>query len=221
MGAAAFANARAAPGLARPIGAHDLPSANPPGLSTETAALVAQLLQRLQDQEQQLTEHGCVLAQRDQALAERDALLQRKDREIALREAKIEEITFELARLKRWKFGARSEAMNAEQRRLFEETMAEDEAGLREQLERLRREAAMAAAGAAASNTTTKAPPRRPRRIPFLDHLRRVEHHHAVACRARQGERRRRSLASSQKKPRSACRASMVSSRSGWPSNRA
>ena len=97
---------------------------------------------------------------------------------IALREAKIDKITFELARLKRWKFGAKSEAMNAEQRRLFEETLAEDEAGLREQLERLRREAAAAAAGAATSDTTTKVPPRRPRRNPFPDHLRRVEHHH-------------------------------------------
>ena len=164
--------------IQRMLGARDLPATNPSGQSAETAALVAQLLQRLQDQEQQLAEHCRVLAQRDQALAERDALLQRKDREIALREAKIEKITFELARLKRWKFGAKSEAMNAEQRRLFEETLAEDEAGLREQLERLHREAAAAAAAAAASDTTTKAPPRRPRRNPFPDHLRRVEHHH-------------------------------------------
>ena len=148
------------------LGAGDLLAANPSGLSAEAAALIAQLRQRLQDQEQQL--------------AERDALLQRKDREIALREARIEKITFELARLKRWKFGAKSEAMNAEQRRLFEETLAEDEAGLREQLERLRREAA--AAAAAASGTTTKAPPRKPRRNPFPEHLRRVEHHHEPKC---------------------------------------
>ena len=63
-------------------------------------------------------------------------LLERKDRDLALREAKIEKITFELARLKRWKFGAKREAMSAEQRRLFEETLAEDEASLRAQLER-------------------------------------------------------------------------------------
>lgn len=62
--------------------------------------------------------------------AQRDALLQCKDREIALREAKIDKITFELARLKRWKFGAKSETINAEQRRLFKETLAEDEASL-------------------------------------------------------------------------------------------
>ena len=116
------------------------------------------MLQRLQNQEQQL--------------AERDALLQRKDGEIALREAKIEKITFEMARLKRWEFGAKSEAMKAQQRRLFEETLAEDEAGLREQLERLRQEAA------ASSDTPARAPPRKPRRNPFPDHLRRVEHRH-------------------------------------------
>lgn len=157
-----FASARSGT-MQRMLGARDLPAASPSGLPAEAAALVAQLLQRLQAQEQQL--------------AERDALLQRKDREIALREAKIEKITFELARLKRWKFGAKSEAMNAEQRRLFEETLAEDEAGLREQLERLRQEAA-AAAAAAASDTPAKAPPCKPRRNPFPDHLRRVEHRH-------------------------------------------
>ncbi|WP_198139614.1 transposase [Ralstonia sp. A12] len=61
-------------------------------------------------------------------MAQREALLQHKDREIELREANIEKLTFELARLKRWKFGTKSEAMNAEQRRLFEETLAEEEA---------------------------------------------------------------------------------------------
>ncbi len=100
--------------------------------------------------------------------------MQRKDRDLALREAKIEKITFELARLKRWKYGAKSEAMSAEQRRLFDETFAEDEASLREQLERLRREAA----AADGENTKPKAPPRQPRRQPLPAHLRRVEHRH-------------------------------------------
>ena len=35
---------------------------------------------------------------------------------IKWRDAKIESITFQLARLKAWKFGAKTEAMNAEQR---------------------------------------------------------------------------------------------------------
>jgi len=143
------------------------------GLPPEAAAVIAALQQRVQQQEQQLAERDHVIAQRDEQLAERQALLQRKDREIALREAKIEKITFELARLKRWTYGAKSEAMSAEQRRLFEETLSEDEASLRAQLERLRQEAA------AEGTDKPKAPPRRqPRREALPEHLRREEHRH-------------------------------------------
>lgn len=156
------------------LGMRDLPALDLQGLSPETAALITQLQQRLAQQEQQLAAHGQALVERDEELARRQALLQRKDREIALREAKIEKINFELARLKRWRYGAKSEAMNAEQRRLFEETLTEDEASLREQLERLRREAT-AADGAAPK---PKPPARQPRRQPLPAHLRRVEHRH-------------------------------------------
>ena len=55
-------------------------------------------------------------------------LIERKDRDIAWRDAKLEKINFELARLKRWKFGAKTEAMDAEQRQLFQDTLPEDEA---------------------------------------------------------------------------------------------
>jgi transposase len=65
--------------------------------------------------------------------------------------------------------------MNADQRRLFEETLVEDEAALRAQLERLPREAE---AAAAAADAKAKAPPRKPRRNPLPAHLRRVEHRH-------------------------------------------
>jgi transposase len=133
------------------LGMRDLPAQELQGPPSAAAELIAQLQQRVQHQEQQL-------AERDHELARRQDLLQRKDRELALREAKIEKITFELARLKRWKFGAKSE----------------DEASLREQLERLRREAA----DADDANTLPKAPPRQPRRQPLPAHLRRVEHRH-------------------------------------------
>uniref|UniRef100_UPI00358E9E88 IS66 family transposase n=1 Tax=Cupriavidus taiwanensis TaxID=164546 RepID=UPI00358E9E88 len=49
--------------------------------------------------------------------------MQQQEREIKLKDVKIEKITFELARLKAWKFGAKTEEMSAEQRRLFEETL--------------------------------------------------------------------------------------------------
>jgi septal ring factor EnvC (AmiA/AmiB activator) len=149
--------------MPRMLGMRDVPPVNLQSLPPEATAWIAQLQQRLGEREQQL-------AERDQALARSQELLQRKERE-----AKIEKITFELARLKRWKFGAKSEAMNAEQRRLFEETLAEDEASLREQLDRLRREAAAAAEG---STDKPKTPRRQPRREALPEHLRRVEHRH-------------------------------------------
>ncbi|MBP7530253.1 MAG: hypothetical protein KA775_00315 [Ottowia sp.] len=65
--------------------------------------------------------------------------------------------------------------MNADQCRVFEETLVEDEPALREQLDRLRRQAE---ADATAAGVKPKAPPRKPRRNPLPAHLRRVEHRH-------------------------------------------
>ena len=94
--------------------------------------------------------------------------IQRKDAELQFKTAKLEKITFELARLKAWKYGARTEAMSAEQRRLFEETLAEDEAGLEAQLRALQGDPAPATGQAR----------RKPRRQALPEHLRRVEHRH-------------------------------------------
>ncbi len=122
---------------------HDLKDEDLQGLAPEAvAALAQQMLQRLRHQ----------------------------DSEIRFKDAKIEKITFQLAQLKTWKFGAKTEAMNAEQRRLFEETLAEDEASLQAQLEQATGEPA--APPAAGDNQ------HKPRRRPLPDHLRRVEHHH-------------------------------------------
>ena len=135
------------------------------GLSQEAiTALAAQMLGHIEHQanELEIKGHELELQQR---------LLARKDRDIAWRDSKIEKITFELARLKRWKFGAKSEAMTADQRQMFQDTLLEDEADL---------EAQLAALQAALPKTKAKpkAAPRRPRRQALPDHLRRVEHHH-------------------------------------------
>ncbi len=95
-----------------------------------------------------------------------------RDEQIKFKDAKLQKLTFELARLKRLKFGVRTEAMTADQRRLFEETLAEDEADLQARIDALR-------------GDKTPAPPavegrvkRQPRRQPIPEHLRRVEHYH-------------------------------------------
>lgn len=100
--------------------------------------------------------------------------VQSQAREIAWRDAKLEKVNFELARLKRWKFGAKTEAMTAQQRALFEETLAEDEASLQAQLAELQR-------GLPDVPKAPRTVPRKPRRQALPDHLERVEHHHEPA----------------------------------------
>lgn len=157
--------------MPRMLGMRVPPATDLQGLPPEALALIEQMQRHIEQQDEALLAHQRQLAERDRQLAERHELLQRKDREIALREARLEKLEFEIARFKRWKFGARTEAMNAEQRRLFEETLAEDEAALQAALNQLRAE------GKAGSDKP-KAPPRRPRREALPAHLRRVEHRH-------------------------------------------
>ena len=151
--------------MQRMLSMRDLKPRDLQGLSQESiTALAAQMLEHIQHQAHEI--EG-----RHRELELQQKLLERKDRDIAFRDSKIEKITFELTRLKRWKYGAKSEAMSADQRQMFQDTLLEDEADL---------EAQLAALQAALPKTTTKAKkvPRRPRRQALPDHLRRVEHQH-------------------------------------------
>jgi transposase len=60
-----------------------------------------------------------------------------KDREIAFKQATIDKITHEMAVLKRLKFAARSEAFDAEQKSLLEETIDADLAALQAELDKV------------------------------------------------------------------------------------
>ncbi|WP_088138650.1 IS66 family transposase [Achromobacter xylosoxidans] len=106
-------------------------------------------------------------------LRQHEQRAERYEREIKFKDAKLERITFELARHKAWKFGAKTERMNAMQRQMFEDTGAEDEADLQAQLDAIR-----AAQGKAPSADTQK---RAPRREKLAEHLRRIEHRHEPA----------------------------------------
>jgi transposase len=131
------------------------------GLSQSAMAeLAAAMLKQLAAKNEQLDEAARKIAERDKA--------------IKFKDAKIERITFELARLKAWKFGAKTEAMSAEQRRLFEETLVEDQADLEAQLRALQGDAARGASPAGDDK-------RKPRRQALPEHLRRVEHRHEPA----------------------------------------
>ena len=76
---------------------------------SELAEVAAQMLQHIGRQRQQIAE---------------------RDRAIKFKDAKLERVTFERARLKAWKFAACTEAINVEQRQLFEETLAAGKASL-------------------------------------------------------------------------------------------
>jgi transposase len=79
---------------------------------------------------------------------------------------KIQKLTLELAQLRRLRFGAKSEAMTAVQRTLFEESMDEDIAAVEAMLD------------APAPTERTRAPRIRAGRQPLPDHLERVEVRH-------------------------------------------
>ena len=107
-----------------------------------------------------------------QHIARQGQQIESQAQAILFKDANIERITFELRRLKAWRFGAKTECMNAEQRQLFEETLAADQADLEAQL------AALKAASKESGNTTDANTRRQPKRQALPEHLRRVDHHH-------------------------------------------
>jgi transposase len=137
------------------------------GLSPSSLAEVAaQMLTRIGEQSKFIGEQGKQLDERNKQIAEQAQAIKFKD-------VKIERITFELARLKAWRFGAKTERMDAEQRQMFEEALAEDQASLEAQLLALQGERGQTAAPPPDAKINSK-----PRRAALPEHLRRVEYRH-------------------------------------------
>ena len=111
---------------------------------------------------------AAVAEQMLQHIAEQSKRIDSQAQAIKWRDAKIESITFQLARLKAWKFGAKTEAMNADQRMLFEETCAADQASLEAQLAALQ----STTQGSGAADTPLR---RQPKREALPAHLPRVD----------------------------------------------
>ena len=91
---------------------------------------------------------------------------------IKWRDAKIQSITFQLAKLKAWRFGAKTERMNAEQRDIFEETFAADQASLEARLAALQPSKPATTPGAGAPQDKKR---RQPKREALPQHLARVD----------------------------------------------
>ena len=100
----------------------------------------------------------------------RDTELQARNTELHAAQTKIQALVLELAHLRRMRFGTASEALSAEQRDLFQETLAGDLAAAEAELDKQ----------AAAQTASPAIRPPRPRagRQPLPEHLPRIEHRH-------------------------------------------
>jgi transposase len=141
------------------LNVHELKPQDFVGLSPGAAAeLATKVLQHIGHQSQHIAQQGQQIESQAKA--------------IEFKDAKIQSIMFELRRLKAWRFDAKTERMNAEQRQLFEETLAADQADLEAQL------AALKAASKESDDATDTNTRRQPKRQALPEHLKRVEHHH-------------------------------------------
>lgn len=138
------------------MNAQDISALNP----SQWASFAEQLLAQISEQSRHIAAQATRIDSDARALKWRDA--------------KIESITFQLARLKAWKFGARTERMNAEQRSIFEETLAADEASLEAQLAALQ-PSLPAQDGRAPDKEPEHQAKRQPKREPLPPHLARVD----------------------------------------------
>jgi transposase len=117
----------------------------------------------------QMLEH---IAEQSRHIGEQSLQIDSQAQAIKFRDVKIERITHELARLKAWRFAARTERMRAEQSQLFEETLAVDQTSLEAQLE------AFEGPGSAQRESAAGEPRRQPKRQALPEHLPRIEHRH-------------------------------------------
>jgi transposase len=78
------------------------------------------------------------LQQREIELTERDAVLSRRDEELKYKQLKIDQLTHEMAVLKRWRFGKRSEQLDLVQRSLLDESIDADLEAIELEIEVLR-----------------------------------------------------------------------------------
>src|SRR5690606_26249571 len=113
------------------------------------------------------------IALRDAHIVERDETIAHREETIRHRDIEIGALTYEIARLRRVQFAARSERMDPDQRALFDETMAADLAAAEAALEALRQPV----------DTDKKSAPRQqPKRRPLPPELPRVTTVHEPDC---------------------------------------
>jgi len=132
--------------------------------------LASHLIAKVARQGAQITRSDQQIGERDLQIASLDQAIASKDREILYRQARIDQLTHEMAVLKRWKFGRSREQLDAAQTSLLDETIDADIAAIEQELQELQ-ELAPAA-------QTDTAPRNQPKRAALPAQLPRVQRHH-------------------------------------------
>jgi transposase len=107
------------------------------------------------------------LSAKDEQLTSKNQQLSAKDEELKFKQLKIDQLTHEMAILKRWRFGRRSEQLDPGQRSLLEEPIDEDLETISLELEALR-----------GKRKREESPKDKPRRAALPSHLPRREIRH-------------------------------------------
>ena len=123
--------------------------------------LTATLISQLAERDARISQHDTQLSERDAAIRARDAELSVKEAQLASRneelkrkQLKIDQLTHEMATLKRWQYGRRSEQLDAVQRSLLDESIDADLEAISLEIEALR-------------ERPPSAPKSKPRRLPL------------------------------------------------------
>lgn len=128
----------------------------------DARALRALLIER----EQQLVQTHQRLAEHEKVLAQKETLLASKDHDIRFKQATITQLTHEIAVLRRFRFGKKSEQVSGVQGNLLEEAVCADIAAIEEELKQL------------SSAPKITEPREQPKRMALPAQLPRIEIHH-------------------------------------------
>ena len=133
--------------------------------------LIVQIAHHSQQHDQAIAQRDLQIASLDQTITSLDQTITRKDREILYRQAKIDQLTHEMAVLKRWKFGRSREQLDSGQASLLDETIDADIAAIEQELADL----------TPAPKPETE-PRKQPKRAALPAELPRVQVHHEPDC---------------------------------------
>jgi transposase len=100
--------------------------------------LTATLLAQLAEREAQITERDAEISQRNAEISAQHALLASRNNEIKAKQLKIDQLTHEMATLKRYRFGRHSEQLDIVQRSLLDEMIDADIEAISLEIEALR-----------------------------------------------------------------------------------